>query len=260
MRHNTETAGGDTNWGQYEISGPRHRYRLNILMKLIETHVPRGATVLDIGCGSGKLLMRLAGKGYEAIGRDASREFVERIEQRIPTAKLSGRIEVKAARAEKLDLPDRSVDAVVLSEVLEHLPDERPALKEIKRVMKEDSVIFITVPADPDLWSSVDEGAGHYRRYTSITLTDTLVRSGFRVEYLRWWGFPITRLYEKLMFKPWAKRRTSAGKAPGAGGSVGAIARLSLINIPISWVLSLDELFPSSPSGIGLIAIAKPEF
>lgn len=244
-------------WGRYEIAGPKHDYRERSLLKLIRCFSEARDTLLDVGCGSGSLLFRMANAGHTVHGIDVSNTFVDSIQDSVMQSGLDSQINVKVGNAENLDFEDSSVDGVVLAEVLEHLPNEKATLSEVKRVLKPNGLLYITVPANPALWTTVDEEAGHFRRYTAQGLASVLEDNGFGVTHIRWWGFPITRIYEKIIFRPWAKNRSKKGESPGAGGFLGKLAKHPLIRVPGVWLMSIDELFHRIPMGIGLMAVAR---
>lgn len=79
-----------------------------------EKYVPREARVLDVGCGYGRTLDELYRAGWRGlIGIDFSEAMIERGRAAYPHLDLR----VKRS-AEKIDLPDASVDAVILFAVL----------------------------------------------------------------------------------------------------------------------------------------------
>jgi SAM-dependent methyltransferase len=110
--------------------------------------------VLDCGCGLGWFLKvigeltacRLTGSDY-----DPARLAVARRE-------LSGRASVVAADIGRLPYADATFDKVVLSEVLEHLPDDFGGLTEVRRVLRPGGLVAITVPNHdyPFLWDPIN--------------------------------------------------------------------------------------------------------
>ncbi|UCD30551.1 MAG: class I SAM-dependent methyltransferase [Planctomycetota bacterium] len=133
----------------------------NILMNLINRflkpssqYVPR---VCDIGCGCGALLKRLTDK-YQAIGIDASplaRAFCQQRGLEVQEGELP----------DAIPLESNSLDAVVLSDVLEHIEDDRAAVAAVTRMLRPGGLLLCTVPAHQWLWSKRDEFHHHYRRY-----------------------------------------------------------------------------------------------
>jgi SAM-dependent methyltransferase len=78
---------------------------------------------------------------------------------------------VQEGRVEELPWVKESFDLVVCLDVLEHTPDDRLALRELRRVCRPGGFLLLTVPALPRLWSIHDELNHHYRRYTRRSLT-----------------------------------------------------------------------------------------
>jgi len=72
-----------------------------------------------------------------------------------------------------------SVDTLVLSDVIEHLPDPVGYLNCLLPSFKRVNSIFITVPARQEVWSNYDEHYGHYRRYDLAKLRSTITAIGF---------------------------------------------------------------------------------
>ena len=79
-------------------------------------------------------------------------------------------------------------------DVLEHIDQEKSSLLSVKRQLKDNGVLILTVPAYPFLWSQHDENACHKRRYTRKSLIKVLEKSGYRIQkisYINTFLFPI---------------------------------------------------------------------
>lgn len=87
-------------------------------------------SVLDAGCGIGGLSKELRRRGIFVTGCDKNQDAIER-------AVRQGRID-ESGTADVCALPyhDNTFDLVICSEVLEHVPDDRQALRELLRVSK----------------------------------------------------------------------------------------------------------------------------
>lgn len=116
--------------------------------------LPRGARVLDVGCGQGFYLPLYAEIGLVATGVEL--DPLPRAQAERKAADLG--FTILDAPAESLPLPDAHFDAVVMSEVLEHLTDPAPALAGVARVLKPGGLLLATVPnADyPFAWDPVN--------------------------------------------------------------------------------------------------------
>jgi 2-polyprenyl-3-methyl-5-hydroxy-6-metoxy-1,4-benzoquinol methylase len=115
---------------------------------------------LDIGCGAGGVLAKLA-RGFDAIGIDMSPIAREYCAKRGLVA-LDGSLPDALPVAAKSD----SFDVIVMSEVIEHVPEDRRSVETVARLLKPGGVLICTVPAHMWLWSSHDDFNFHQRRYT----------------------------------------------------------------------------------------------
>jgi ubiquinone/menaquinone biosynthesis C-methylase UbiE len=109
--------------------------------KLIYDWVPESSPrVLDIGCGNGNFTKWLTGKAPDVVGLDHN---VSQVTEAI--ASFDG-ISGVAASAEDLPFPTSTFDAVIMSDVLEHLDNPGNALQEALRVLSDDGVLITSLP------------------------------------------------------------------------------------------------------------------
>ncbi len=88
-------------------------------------------------------------------------------------------IKTYCATLEQLKLPDNSITAIGLFDVLEHIANTDTFLAEIYRVLKPDGALILTVPACQFLFSDYDSEIGHLRRYSKKSLNAELVSAKF---------------------------------------------------------------------------------
>ena len=125
--------------------------------------VPSGAIVLDAGAGQCQYKHLWAHVHYVAVDfaqADASWDY--------------GQLDC-LARLEHLPFREESVDAILCTEVLEHVPLPLKVLREFNRILKTDGHLFLTVPM---AWEQHQKPYDYYR-YTSFGLRYLLDRSGF---------------------------------------------------------------------------------
>lgn len=79
------------------------------------------------------------------------------------------------------ELPDGGLDCIVLMDVLEHVEDEGLLLTCVRRKLRPNGVMLVTVPAFQRLFSAHDIHLKHFRRYESQPLRDVLERHGFEI-------------------------------------------------------------------------------
>ena len=99
---------------------------------------------LDVGCGPGMLQAAAAMEGQTAIGIDISMAFLV-VAQRL-IAEHGGRPVLAAARAEALPLLDAAVPAAISLDVIEHVDDPVPYLRELDRVIRPGGWLALTMP------------------------------------------------------------------------------------------------------------------
>jgi SAM-dependent methyltransferase len=134
------------------------------------------AQVLDAGCGSGRMLQELRDYGE-----------VSGVELDPDTATFAGSRgwgEVREGRLEELPWPDGSFDLITCLDVIEHTPDDRLTLSELRRVCVPGGFLLVTVPAYQALWSLHDVANHHFRRYSRRTLRLAAIQAGWTVRRL----------------------------------------------------------------------------
>jgi 2-polyprenyl-6-hydroxyphenyl methylase/3-demethylubiquinone-9 3-methyltransferase len=101
-----------------------------------------GLTVLDIGCGGGLVSEPLARLGASVTGIDPAPENIEAAKAHAEGARL--KIDYKAATAEEIAAGGASFDAVLLLEVIEHVPDMPAFLKLVAPLVKPSGVMVLS--------------------------------------------------------------------------------------------------------------------
>ncbi|MGA9565427.1 MAG: class I SAM-dependent methyltransferase [Candidatus Korobacteraceae bacterium] len=130
------------------------------------------ARVLDLGCTA--QLEFDDPSLYRACNIEASLKT-------LAFRQTEGDTSLVCSRVEELSLASNSFDAVVAGDVLQSVPDDVMALREMRRVLKDGGLLCLTVPAYPFLWGDDDERRGHQRRYTISELRRKLNTCGFHI-------------------------------------------------------------------------------
>ncbi|MGO9761469.1 MAG: class I SAM-dependent methyltransferase, partial [Solirubrobacteraceae bacterium] len=119
--------------------------------------LPAGAVIVDLGCSTGYLLEDLREEYPDAqlIGIDLVAAGLRKAHLGVPDARLL------QADVCALPLEDRSMDAAVSANLLEHVPDDELALSELRRVLRPGARGVLVVPAGPATYDYYDRFLGH---------------------------------------------------------------------------------------------------
>lgn len=108
---------------------------------------PEGDLLLDVGTGTGQLLLQIAEmpqlRKLRMIGLDYFNDMVECASRNVEVAGLTERIRIMFGDVHALPMPDCSVDIVISRSTVHHWRDPALALREIYRVLAPDGVAFI---------------------------------------------------------------------------------------------------------------------
>lgn len=83
---------------------------------------------------------------------------------------------------DELAFASNCFDVVLAGDFLQAITDDRAALRELLRVLKDGGLLCLTVPAYTFLWGDDDERRGHCRRYRASELRRKLTTAGFEVQ------------------------------------------------------------------------------
>jgi len=113
----------------------------NLFFRELLPHIRKDAKVLDVGCGTGKFVHKLwnVTKGIEIHGVDLSNEMIERAR-----SKQGGEsINFVVGDVENLPYESKTFDIVTCSNSFHHYPNQKKALSEMRRVLKDEGKLLI---------------------------------------------------------------------------------------------------------------------
>jgi ubiquinone/menaquinone biosynthesis C-methylase UbiE len=134
--------------------------------------------ILDAGCGNGRysrFLLRWADPDAFIAAFDLSQRMLKRARRRLHSPRISH----VAADLTRIPFPTGFFDAVVCGYVLEHLPDPRPGLAELARVMRSGGKLLLLVTEDT-LTGSMCSRMWHCRTYNRYELERISRECGLR--------------------------------------------------------------------------------
>jgi SAM-dependent methyltransferase len=150
-------------------------------------------------------------------------------------------------------------DLIGLFDVLEHVENDRQALRELHALLSPGGVLALTVPAHASLWSYWDEVCQHHRRYSVEELKGKLAEAGFQTEY-------VTQFMSLLFPLMWLKRKlrrveVSEGNEDGRKVAENELRVFPGINALLGWTLRPESLLVARrlrlPIGTSLVALAR---
>ena len=95
---------------------------------------------------------------------------------------LHGVTNLICSTPDELAYASNSFDVIVAGDFLQSVSDDRAALRELLRVLKDGGLLCLTAPAYAFLWNEEDERQGNFRRYRTSELRRKLTTSGFEVQ------------------------------------------------------------------------------
>lgn len=219
--------------------------RRAVVFEVLRRFAP-GKKLLDVGLGTGQNAALFMKEGFEVTGLEPSGEAVALALQKAPGLKI---IEDSFPSAR---VPEAFFDVIVLLDVIEHIEDDREALRGVYRALRPGGIALITTPAFPFLWSRHDELAHHYRRYRRAELKHTLKAAGFATPLLSYYNFflfpgvaLLRFMYKLLGIK---KNESDFGSTPG------------FLNKPLGALFGFERVllrFFALPFGVSLLAVAR---
>jgi SAM-dependent methyltransferase len=147
----------------------------------IERHVEVGA-LCDLGCWVGFLLSEADARGWRGVGVEPSRAAAGYARERLG-------LNVRSGTLLGTEMDVRSFDAVVMGDVIEHLPDPGAGLLRAGELLRPGGVLYLALP---DAGSAVARALGarwwsvlptHLHYFTGRSLARLLDRTGFAVEW-----------------------------------------------------------------------------
>ena len=223
-----------------------YRARREILADYLtrEGRLPKGARILEIGCGTGHNLPMLARFGeVDAIEIDPAARAIasERLGKPVGDAPLPALPGVSR----------HAYDLVAVLDVVEHIADDVGALRAMKDCLAPGGKILIAVPAHQWMWSAHDVVNHHERRYSKASLVKAIEAAGLRPRKL---GY-----FNSLLF-PLAAAARVAGRLTGRDDSDDSPPAKPL-NALFERVFGLERHLVGRmpmPIGVSILTLAEP--
>lgn len=126
----------------YEYDRLADRKRLDFITNFLQYSLPANAKILDVGCGNGVISRHLGKFGFNVTGIDVSEKTIEKAN----ALNTLSNVKFITKSAEELMANGQEYDAVICSEVLEHLDHPESLLKVLNGILSSHGKLIITVP------------------------------------------------------------------------------------------------------------------
>jgi 2-polyprenyl-3-methyl-5-hydroxy-6-metoxy-1,4-benzoquinol methylase len=211
------------------------------LFQLFRPYV--GRRVLEVGCGIGTMSRRLTSVADLVVGIEPNPHCADLVRDEMHgDAKFSLRT-CLLEECDLVELASQRFDTVFCVNVLEHIEDDREALRMFHRVLSPGGHALIWVPAVQAAYGPLDAELGHFRRYSKASLGAAFESAGLDIVSLRY-SNPIGLLGWMFNARVLKSRAHSLGQV-----------RL-FDNLIAPWALPAERLVPP-PIGLSLIAVGR---
>lgn len=152
-----------------------------------------GGKVLDIGCSYGEQAMEIAKQGLQVYGIDSSKELVSQFKLAAKKQKLN--CVPIVGDATKMPYKQNQFNAVVATEIFEHIPNPQKAIEESYRVLIPGGRICVSVPTKLTeqifnfLHSHWVEDSGHINTFSEKEISSLLKQANFKIEKVEYLNF-----------------------------------------------------------------------
>ena len=153
------------------------------------THIKKGDRILDLGCSSGQSSIKAAKTAQKVVGVDFDESLLRLAKETAKREKIKN-VEFRKVNLEKgLKYKENSFDKIIFLDVLEHLVERDKILKDIKRVLKKDGLVFVGVPNKDTSWKKRQREVGvcsfsdpdHKIEFSKKEILDLLKKHGFKI-------------------------------------------------------------------------------
>jgi len=239
------------------IAMPRYKLRRVLVKKILQRESLKGKTCLEIGYGAGDMLSMYAHMGLRVDGYDFSPMAYQ-----IAQKKISDNIKLFQTES---DIKKNAYDYLMAFEVLEHIQDDKAALKKFRSYLRSNGKILLSMPAHMSKWGANDECTGHYRRYDRKELSIKLISAELKPLFIWNYGYPLTLLLDPMLHKThdrYMESKTQRSREELSRES-GVKRKRTILNQVVSSDILLfpfyilQEFFLNSDLGSGYIVFAK---
>lgn len=163
------------------LAAMEHAPRFNRWMAgTIEPYL--GDRVLEIGAGIGNLTRLLCGDQAQYVVSDADNRHLSRLKSEVGCRPNVSVVACDLENGEDFRCLHRSMDSIICINVLEHIQDDLQGLRNLHSALGPGGRAIVLVPQGENVYGTMDETLGHYRRYSRSALESRMRHAGFQIE------------------------------------------------------------------------------
>lgn len=163
------------------------------------SYLKKSDKILDLGSGIGQNAIKAARFCKTVTGVEIDKDLIEKAKTSLINDNISNVKFSEYNLEEKLKFNDNSFDKIIFLDVLEHLHKREQILLEIKRVLKSQGLVLISVPNSNTSWKKFQRSAGicsysdpdHKIEYSEKSIKDLLEKYNFRISEFGYDAFDI---------------------------------------------------------------------
>lgn len=241
-----------------QVFGPRYTVRSRLILNAIDNLKKSEQKITDLAAGIGSLSLEFSKRGYEVTLVERNKDAIEKSKMLIQR----NRFRAYFFHTDLFEYyPKIKADIVVASEILEHVYDEK-ALRHIRsNIIKNGGFLVVTVPSFNKFKELPPNSIGHLRLYDKEYLERVLIKTGFKIKSVEYYGGLFLSIYIILMDKMIVKNSNKLSVHDIEKNFILSSKWFSLYRIispTVSLFFKIDAiLFKGFFKNIGIIAIAE---
>ncbi len=180
----SRAADSTTGYSHYTADKDLHVLFFRGQLQTLEALMGKGR-LLDVGCAYGFLLEEAARRGWQPQGVEVSTEAARHSHAACGVPVFNGTLRDAA-------FPDEAFDAVVMNDVIEHMPDPAAEIREVHRILQPGGLFILHTPNEASPWHWLMgrhwihlKPEEHLYYFSPRTLSTMLAACGFEVVYAR---------------------------------------------------------------------------
>lgn len=154
----------DSDREKYSFQKYKHKIESNFLKKTIKSFKKNNIEILDVGCGTGRMLPEIFSvkKNIKYYGIDTSKEMIKHLKEKARKLGIEKNVKIKIGDAENILFKHKSFDIVFSYHLLWHLlkKEQEKIIKEMLRTCKKEGIIIFDILNKNFVWEKIKKFFG----------------------------------------------------------------------------------------------------